>query len=375
MATTLSQPDTQAPSVPTGLAANTITTGSISVSWNASSDNTGVTGYRVFRDGVETGTTAGTNYTFTGLTPATGYTFHVTAFDAYGNESPLSVALVITTEDNPSDVDVTIPSIPENLRLVISTATEIFFSWDNSTDNVGVAGYRILRDDIETGESIKNSYIDAELEPETEYHYKVSAFDDEGNESEFSTEFTASTNSEVDHEQPSRPENLSAQSVGDTYADLIWNGSTDNIMVIGYKIYRNDNEVDFTTDTTYTDNNLDPSTNYIFNVSSVDISGNRSFRSADLYITTSVLNSIEELKTRNCDISYVIDHPGRIYRLESPSGLDQIKLIDVSGKVILMKYPGSVSEFYFDMPSVRSGIYFLYISSNTSELVIKIPVF
>ncbi|MBN2524740.1 MAG: fibronectin type III domain-containing protein, partial [Bacteroidales bacterium] len=323
----------------------------------------------------EAGTTTGTSYTFTGLTPATEYTFRVTAFDTKGNESPLSVALIITTENNPSDVDVTVPSIPENLKLVICTATEIFFSWDNSTDNVGVAGYRILRDDIETGESIKNSYIDTELEPETEYHYKVSAFDDEGNESEFSTEFTASTSSEVDHEQPSRPENLSAQSVGDTYADLIWDASTDNTMVIGYKIYRNDNEIDFTTSTAYTDNNLDPSTNYIFNVSSVDISGNRSFRSADLYITTTVLNSIEEIKTLNCDISYIIDYPEKSYMLEASSGLNQIKLIDVSGKVIFIEYPNSVSEFYFDLPSIKSGIYFLYISSNTSELVIKIPVF
>src|SRR5690606_31812438 len=55
--TTGSTPDTVAPSVPSGVAVTGTSETSVSLSWGASSDDTGVTGYRVFRDGVDVGTT------------------------------------------------------------------------------------------------------------------------------------------------------------------------------------------------------------------------------------------------------------------------------------------------------------------------------
>ncbi|GAA3455179.1 fibronectin type III domain-containing protein [Dactylosporangium matsuzakiense] len=89
--------DTTPPSAPTGLTAPAKTDTSVSLSWNASTDNVGVTGYRVLRGGVQVGTAASPSYTDTGLTASTAYTYTVQAYDAAGNTSAASSALSVTT--------------------------------------------------------------------------------------------------------------------------------------------------------------------------------------------------------------------------------------------------------------------------------------
>ncbi len=100
--------DTEAPSVPTGV--NAIATGHTTgyVSWNPSTDNTAVTGYRVFLDAVDQGTTTNTNSAFGGLTPETLYTVTVAAFDAAGNESAQSTGDTFTTNAEPTPGGTTI---------------------------------------------------------------------------------------------------------------------------------------------------------------------------------------------------------------------------------------------------------------------------
>src|SRR5918997_963374 len=66
--------DTQPPSVPSGMAWTTKTATSIGLKWNASSDNVGVAGYRIYRNGVVVGTTTSLSYTVSGLSCATSYT-------------------------------------------------------------------------------------------------------------------------------------------------------------------------------------------------------------------------------------------------------------------------------------------------------------
>lgn len=82
--------DTQAPTAPTGLAAASVTDTTASLTWTASTDNVGVTGYKIYRGGTEVGTTAGTSYTDTGLTANTTYTYTVKAYDAAANLSAAS---------------------------------------------------------------------------------------------------------------------------------------------------------------------------------------------------------------------------------------------------------------------------------------------
>jgi chitodextrinase len=81
--------DTQAPSAPTGIAASGQTGTSVNLSWNASTDNVGVTGYSAYRNGAAMGSTSAAtrSYSFTGLACGMTYTFAVDAYDAAANRS------------------------------------------------------------------------------------------------------------------------------------------------------------------------------------------------------------------------------------------------------------------------------------------------
>ncbi|MDH2427255.1 cellulose binding domain-containing protein [Sphaerisporangium sp. TRM90804] len=89
--------DTTAPSAPGNLTATGVTSSQASLSWRASSDNVGVTGYDVYRNGSVVGTATGTTFTAAGLSPSTAYTFWVRARDAAGNVSSQSNTLTVNT--------------------------------------------------------------------------------------------------------------------------------------------------------------------------------------------------------------------------------------------------------------------------------------
>jgi chitodextrinase len=84
------EPDNTPPSAPGALQATAITSSSVTVTWNASTDNVGVAGYRLFNGNTEVTTTTGTIHTFKGLNASTAYTFGVEAYDAEDNTSTRS---------------------------------------------------------------------------------------------------------------------------------------------------------------------------------------------------------------------------------------------------------------------------------------------
>ncbi len=93
--------DTTPPSVPAGLASPAQTSNSVSLSWNAASDNSGgsgVAGYDVYRNGSLAGSPTGTSYTVSGLSPSTSYSFTVRARDNAGNASAQSAAVSASTK-------------------------------------------------------------------------------------------------------------------------------------------------------------------------------------------------------------------------------------------------------------------------------------
>ncbi|CAM3981207.1 MULTISPECIES: VPS10 domain-containing protein [Flavobacterium] len=92
-----SSSDTVAPTAPTNLAASGTTGTSTNLSWSASNDNVGVSGYDVYRGTTLIGTASGTTYSATGLTAATNYSFYVKAKDAAGNVSSASNTVNVTT--------------------------------------------------------------------------------------------------------------------------------------------------------------------------------------------------------------------------------------------------------------------------------------
>jgi hypothetical protein len=98
--TTLPIPDTQAPTPPTNLAASNITQTSLNLTWTASTDNVGITGYDVYRGSTLIQTVTGTSASVTGLTANTAYSFSVKAKDAAGNVSASSNVVNVTTPIN-----------------------------------------------------------------------------------------------------------------------------------------------------------------------------------------------------------------------------------------------------------------------------------
>ncbi|ONI74885.1 glycoside hydrolase [Actinosynnema sp. ALI-1.44] len=94
-------PDTEAPSVPTGLTAGETSSSTVPLSWTASTDNVGVTGYDVFQGASTTPIATSTSASFLvgGLQPTTTYTFRVRARDKAGNVSALSTQVSATTKE------------------------------------------------------------------------------------------------------------------------------------------------------------------------------------------------------------------------------------------------------------------------------------
>jgi hypothetical protein len=93
----LDSPDIQAPSVPAGLSATAASPTRIDLTWSASTDNVGVKGYTLYRDGTSLGNTASTSFTDTAAAAGTTYSYTVDAFDAAGNRSAKSTATSATT--------------------------------------------------------------------------------------------------------------------------------------------------------------------------------------------------------------------------------------------------------------------------------------
>ncbi|MGW0945488.1 fibronectin type III domain-containing protein [Streptomyces sp. NPDC002623] len=89
--------DTQAPTAPGTLTSTGKTSSSVSLSWNASTDNVGVTAYDVYRGSTNVLTVSGTSATVSGLSASTAYTFTVKARDAAGNTSAASNSVSVTT--------------------------------------------------------------------------------------------------------------------------------------------------------------------------------------------------------------------------------------------------------------------------------------
>ncbi|MEZ7127004.1 glycosyl hydrolase family 18 protein [Nonomuraea sp. AD125B] len=184
--------DTTAPSVPGNLRSTGVTSSSVSLAWNASTDNVAVTGYEVYRGSTLVTTVTGTTYTDTGLTASTAYTYTVRARDAAGNRSAASAAVTATTS-NGGGTDTSAPSVPGNLRSTGVTSNSVSLAWNASTDNVAVTGYEVYRGSTLVTTVTDTAYTDTGLTASTAYTYTVRARDAAGNRSAASAAVTATT--------------------------------------------------------------------------------------------------------------------------------------------------------------------------------------
>ena len=281
--------DTLPPTAPPG-PGYTATTTQINLTWLSSSDNVGVAGYNIYRNGTLANTTSGLFFQDLNLTANTAYNYAIEAFDALKNTSPQTL-ITATTQRNP---DTQPPTVPTGLAAIGTGVTQISLSWTASTDNVAVTGYKVYRGTSPTTVSIysssaSNSFIDLNCSPTSTYYYSVAAYDAAGNVSAQSS--VVSGRSLPDTVPPSVPTNLQTTAVASTSVSLAWTASTDNVKVSNYRIYRGTSpttlqNIGSTTSLAYTDNKVTTKKTYYYTVAAVDTSKNVSAQSPAILVTT-----------------------------------------------------------------------------------------
>lgn len=189
--------DLTSPTSPTDLAAAVRSQTAVEISWTPSTDNIGVTGYRLFRS------TDGTTYTEvwtgtsssavdSGLAMNTPYWYRAVAEDGAGLRSAPSLPVRVEIPD------ITPPSAPAAVTATGSDTDSIDLRWTPSSDEVGVTGYRVYRRGLDSlsyvvaGETSESSFRDSGLSLLL-YTYYVVAFDQAGNVSAMSNEPLALT--------------------------------------------------------------------------------------------------------------------------------------------------------------------------------------
>jgi chitodextrinase len=170
-------PDFTPPTVPENVEATAVGTGRIDLAWSPSSDGeSGISGYRILRDGDEIAVSVATEFQDGELSPATTYEYRVSAINGAGVEGGVSDPVSATTLDGSG------PSIPTDLIATPVSTESIALTWSPSTDDEsGIAYYRVFRDGTEIATPTDTGYQDTGLAAATTYEYRVSAVNGDGN--------------------------------------------------------------------------------------------------------------------------------------------------------------------------------------------------
>jgi chitodextrinase len=336
--------DTQKPSKPTGLTAPANGTDRIDLSWTASTDDVGVTGYRVYRDGTPLAPVTTTSFSDTGLGLATAHTYTVEAFDAASNVSDRSDPATATTSgtvtfepvadsyvtDSPAGTnygtlatlrtDSSGPLTYSYLRFDVNglgskpVTKAVLKVWANSNlpsgfDVYGVADTTWAETGItftnrpplaatrtaNSGKATTGAYTSSDvtalvtgggpvsfgLAPTS-----VTALALASRESTHKPVLEVTVSSASDQQPPATPTGLTATAAGATSVNLSWSPSTDDIAVTGYTVYRDGVAVGTVTSPSFTDTGLTAATTYTYTVDAFDAAGNHSQLSAPKSATT-----------------------------------------------------------------------------------------
>jgi fibronectin type 3 domain-containing protein len=286
-----SAPDTTPPTAPASVVATATSQSHIDLTWAASTDDVGVTGYRVERcqgagctSFVQVGTPTATSFASDGLAAGTAYSFRVRAVDAAQNASAYSATATATTKQP----DGTPPSSPTGLHATAVSSSEIDLSWTASTDDTGVVSYGVsacsgagCTSFAPLGTTAGTTFAAQGLLASTPYTFRVTAADGAGNTSPPSSTVSATTR--ADTTPPSAPSSLVARAVNGARIDLSWAAATDDVGVAAYHVERCAGAgcQDFallvsTTQLTYGDASASVGTTYSYRVRAVDAAGNPS---------------------------------------------------------------------------------------------------
>jgi chitodextrinase len=285
--------DTTAPTAPQNLSVSSATQTSIAIGWGAASDNVGVTNYRIYRNGTMIGQGPGSSggaanaWTDSARTCGTSYQYAVEAQDAAGNTGPKATITAATTPCAVADTSA--PTAPANVTASTRTGTSITLTWTASRDNVGVTGYGIYKGGTRVSTTAGTTGIVSGLTCGTNYTLGVEAYDAAGNRSQQGV-VLVSTTACSDTQPPTTPTGLTTSNLTQTGVTVKWTGSTDNVGVTGYDVYRNGSKVTTVTGLTSDQTGLSCGTAYTIAVAARDAAGNQSSQ-AQVVVTTAACSS------------------------------------------------------------------------------------
>ncbi|GHJ42852.1 hypothetical protein Cs7R123_01940 [Catellatospora sp. TT07R-123] len=313
--------DTTAPSVPAGLTSTGQTSSSVSLSWSASTDNVGVTGYEVFRGSTLVGSPTATSFTDTGLTASTSYSYTVKARDAAGNRSVASNTVTAsTTSGGGTSTTYEAEASTNTLSNGAVVASCSACSGGSKVSSLG-NGATMAFNNVAAGsggmQTVTIYYLSAEARTAVINGQTVSFASTGGWNTVGSTTVVlnlgAGSNTinvvnptggapDIDRitlpgagggdtSAPSIPSGLASPSKTSTSVSLTWNASTDNVGVTGYQILRGGSPVGTSSTTGFTDTGLTASTAYTYTIKAYDAAGNYSAASSSLIVTTSAGSS------------------------------------------------------------------------------------
>lgn len=223
-------PDGTPPTAPTNLDAFSVSSSQINLTWTASTDNVAVQNYVIQRctggscsNFAQVGTSVNPSFSNTMLSDVTTYRYRVRARDAVPNFSDWS------NIDNATTPDGTAPSTPTGLAGTAVAFNQVNLTWNASTDNVAVTGYRVERcagagcsNYVEIATPASNSHNDTPVSGSSTYRYRVRAVDAVPNVSGVSSAITVTTPSGVPVAPVISPSTLLKKIVGESYT-ITWN--------------------------------------------------------------------------------------------------------------------------------------------------------
>ena len=274
----VSPPDTVPPTTPGGLSGVSANPNTAALNWNASTDNIGVAGYYVQRNGVTIGATANLYFQDSGLTDSTTYTYAIQAFDLAGNTSPFSTSIPVTT------LDVTPPSTPANLSATAVSCQSVKLTWSASVDNEGIRSYSVFWGispdalaQIRARPAPSPAYTNYPLACGTTYYYGVEATDTSGNASAMSTIVSVTTPM-----PPGAPSGLLATPSSVAVVNLTWSApASGGLPVQHYHVMRGTSPATLTqlaivTQTSLVDRTASAATTYYYGIEAADSGGDLS---------------------------------------------------------------------------------------------------
>jgi chitodextrinase len=360
--------DQQAPSIPTGLTATVMSASRIDLNWNASTDNVGVTGYDIYRNGALITTTGGqTSYSDTAVAPGTTYTYRVAARDLSGNASDPSAGVTVSTpaqsqsvvasadahvdEASPTTNFGTTTSLrvdggtgthvesylsftlsglsgtvrQATLRLWASSGTgdgpivtptstgwtENGITWANKPASTGPTIADI--GGISTGTWVQVDVTNIVVGNGT-YAFRLSGESTDG--VDFHSREGANdpqlvvTMGGPDTQPPTAPSNLRGTAGSANQVDLTWTASTDDVAVANYQVFRGSTQIATIggATTSYSDTTVSANTTYTYTVKAADRAGNISPASNAVSVTTTTASSAPVIGVAG-DIACAPDDP------------------------------------------------------------------